>query len=204
MKRIVTFLLTLALLASSVSLSSMYVLAASGDSSSQDVELSEQDGSVEGSASFDVTGSYVAASDRSETYKVVITFGDLNFKYNPGSMTWQPDTLTYRNDTKLGWTGDSSGTVRVENLSNVAITVSASVSQESGALGGKVTVAVDKNSADLKAAWDGMPRNQAPYTDFTVSVSHTGKHPDPENIEANQKVKVGTVTLTVNKQAVSP
>lgn len=208
MKRILTFLLTLVLLVSSASLSSMYVMAASGDSN-REVELSKNDdGNVEGSASFDVTGSYVPASDRADVIKVVIKFGASGeglkkFEYNPGSMTWQPDTLTYRDDTGFSWTSGNSDTVTVENLSNVAITVSASVSQEGvDEFGRKVTVAVDTQPRDLRAAWDGMPRNQAPYTEFFVSVDGKGQHPG-KNTEVNEPVKVGTVTLTI-KKTVSP
>lgn len=198
MKRIVTFFLTLALLVSSASLSSVYVLAASGDNGNEIVELSEQDGSVEGSASFDVTGSYAPASDREAVYKVVITWGDLNFQYDPGTLTWNPHSLTYTNGTSYGWKNGSSDTVKVENLSNVAVTVSASVSQEDSS-DHNVTVTVNSGPKELIAAWDGMPRNQAPNADFVVSVSGTGR-PDPK-AEANKPVKVGTVTLTVSGSA---
>lgn len=188
MKRIVTFLLTLALLVSSASLSSVYVLAASGGNGNENVELSEQDGSVEGSASFDVTGSYAPAGDREAVYKVVITWGNLNFDYDPGTLTWNPHSLTYTNGTSYGWkNANSSDTVKVENLSNVAVTVSASVSQEDSS-DHNVTVTVNSGPKELKAAWDGMQRNQAPNADFIVSVSATGQ--PALNAEANVPVKL--------------
>lgn len=198
MKRIITFLLTLVLLVSSATLSSLYVLAASGESGSNEVPLSEHDGSVEGSASFDVTGSY--DSSHSPVYKVVITFGDLNFKYKPiGSLTWDAAALTYRNSTHYDWESTKK-IVTVVNRSNVDVKVTASVSKEADTEH-NVNIEVGPSEKVMAAAEENA--SALPVYEFSVSVGSEGSGTVDPDVVANSPVKIGQVTFTLER-AVAP
>ena len=172
MKKLLSIILSLALIMSM----SMTAFAA-------DVEA---DG---GSASANVTGTYNAGSDGGVEYSVDIEWSGLNFTYNEGGKSWNATTHTY-DTTEAGW-AESDAKITVTNHSNAAITATPTWTAAEGYSDVTMTFANESDTEITSLGLDSAELNNAAVSG-TITVTPGGTLANT----ANQTV-IGTVTVTV-------
>lgn len=193
MKRIVTFLLALMMIASMGSIAYADEFEGSGSK-----YLTDSDGS----ASVGITGKFEAGAEPATVYSVKITWDSMLFDYKlEDHRVWNTQTHKYDGDWVLRGEGTSARTVKVENSSNATVKIEAELSESEPKIQGVALslrsngVSVEGNSASQTlndASIDAQP--QIGY--FSVVLSTDGT-PDPAQFRNSQNLTVGTLTITV-------
>lgn len=145
-----------------------------------------------GSDSKAVTGSYQAGSSADTTYKVDITWGNMEFVYKAADEgQWNPDTHTYSGGQDAGWSSESSD-ITVKNHSNKALVATLEFSPETGYEG--VSGSFTNNNLSLASAADVSFETPDNAPTETVNLSLSG---DPER-DFGENQTIGTVKITIN------
>ena len=76
-----------------------------------------------GDTAADVLAKYVAGT-KTDTYKVSLTWGSMQFVYTAKSQTWDPDTHTWQDVSSASWTPDTADAdlITVVNHSSLDVT----------------------------------------------------------------------------------
>ena len=142
-----------------------------------------------------IGGSTVNPDDVTKTYSVNIAWDSMDFEFlcsvEKEDLVWDPDMLAYTNMAGA-WATDSANIV-VTNKSNDAVKVSASLTNDAVAVNG-VTATLTGDDADVVL---GSAAINAAATEHTYTVT-IGGTPTILNFT------VGTVTVTVSKNTVTP
>lgn len=150
---------------------------------------------TEGSTSYPLTVQY-SAGKQSDTYAANITWEAMSFEYKVGGETWDPVTMTWKdNDTEEGgWTAAKN--VTVENKSSKAITVEFSFNSTEPTVTG-ITVngkAIDANGYTVNAATAGANGANGTATKEVFAIQPTGTL----DSSVTTSTDVGTITLTLS------
>ena len=138
--------------------------------------------------SHDVTAKYEKTENKDDIHSVDLNWGDLSFTYSETTeKTWNPSTHTYETETAGAWEKDEAD-IKVTNHSNVAVEVSMSVTSVENT---GVTVTLDGGNATLAAGVEGDVAGAA-FVTGTVKVSGT---PNENVTAAGIKVASVTVTI---------
>lgn len=147
---------------------------------------------VNGDKSKDVTANYEAVDASDPVYKVDIEWGSMEFTYTAASEgTWNPETHKYEDASAAAWTyATGANEVKVTNHSNADVTVEIANSNVTQG----ITFTWDKTSLALATADNATVEGEAgtPTSD-TAKLTVSG-----DLAASNQKVNIGTVTLTLN------
>jgi hypothetical protein len=143
-----------------------------------------------GSASFDITGKYVAGNNI-DTYSVDISWGSMEFEYHAADKVWNPSTHTFVTEGSAYWTcATNANAITVTNHSSKAITASFAYTPSASYSG--ITVTFDKTTLNLAGATEGSAQNAAPTDTAKITLSGT------LSSSVTQNVKFGSVTVTVS------
>lgn len=164
-----------------------------GTGGSTDSSTNENATDVVGSK--DVTVSYDDSNAANIIYSVNITWGSLEFKYQPLQGEWDPETHSYENMVEPGWSFDpGANAITVTNHSNNAITAHFTYTAASGFnnILGKLYDSEDAEIAQaLLATAEGTKVENAPtYTAYLQLFGTLDK-------EKTNTVTSGTVTVTI-------
>lgn len=168
-----------------------------GTGGSTDSSTNENAANVGGSK--DVKVSYDDSNAADIIYSVNITWGSLEFKYQPLQGQWDPETHSYKNMVAPGWSFDpGANAITVTNHSNSAITAHFTYTAASGfsnILGnieGKFYSSenAEKANANLPTAEDTARENAPTYTAYLQLFGTLDK-------EKTASVTSGTVTVTI-------
>ena len=110
-----------------------------------------------------------ATNDSDRVYKVVVAWGDLNFKYTGG--VWNPDSHVYApaaDAANAGW-DKTSETITVTNHSNWGVSYAATWAANSGEKNGVTGTLNLPDSTAIVACTEGA--TTAPSSEFTVSIA---------------------------------
>lgn len=110
-----------------------------------------------------------ATKDSDRVYKVVVAWGELNFKYTGG--VWNPDTHVYDPATgaaNAGW-DKTSEKITVTNHSNWGVSYTAAWAENDGKKNGVTGTLNLPNSTAIDACAEGA--TAAPSSEFTVSIA---------------------------------
>ena len=143
------------------------------------------------SASFAVTGTYVAGGSAATVYSVDISWGSMDFTYTGASAgTWTPSTHTYDGSTEGQWNCDEGANViTVKNHSNAEVTVNFAYASAENYSGIKGDFSNDGKLALATAV--GTEVENAPSG--SVSLGLSGALTEV----ASEGVTIGTVTVTL-------
>lgn len=199
MKRFVTILLALAMLAS------MGSIAYAADSGNGSKDITDPDS--DGSASIEVVGNYETSKEPDPVYSVNVSWQNMQFSCEvQGQKIWNPLTHTYSNQRKFVWNnldGSEDPNTRtqrlitVTNKSSEQVQVTATAEPESNTYGFNLSVYPQSPESVILESYadENDPVNS---TQFDVDITPPIR--PPEDMPAN--FKLGTVTITVN--AVTP
>lgn len=147
----------------------------------------------------DVTVKYDDSNAANIIYSVNITWGSLEFKYQPLQGQWDPETHLYKNMVAPGWSFDpGANEITVTNHSNSAITATFSYSPESSfnTISGNFYSSQNYSENDkitqapLATAVGTAPDNAPTYTAYLQLFGTLDK-------EKTASVTSGTVTVTI-------
>lgn len=195
MKRFVTILLVLAVLASMGSIA----YAEGSDSGSKSLSVDSS-----GNESVGVTGKFEAAEAPATKYCVNITWQSMIFKYNlEPHRIWNSETHKWEGGYMLVDSGEeaSSRMVTVENRSNAVVKVTAKLKESTPKIEGIVLSLMSNttpaaNNEATQTLSDASKNVQPGYFYVVVNSSKT-YDANPEQFRDSQTVKVGELTLTV-------
>ena len=201
MKRFVTILLVLAVLASMGSIA----YAEGSDSGSKSLSVNSSS-----SENVGVTGKFEAAEAPDPKYCVNITWQSMMFKYNlEPHRIWNSETHKWEGGYMLVDSGEeaSSRMVTVENRSNAVVNVTAKLKESTPKIEGIVLSLMSNttpavNNEATQTLSDASKNVQPGYFYVVVNSSKT-YDANPEQFLDSQTVKVGELTLTV-QTPVSP
>ena len=139
----------------------------------------------------DVTVKYTKGEDGGTIYRVDVTWGSMAFDYTSEAKgTWNPETHNYDNAAEAKWEcAEGANKITVTNHSNTEVKVSLSYNQAEGYT--TVNGAFDQASLTLPTA-EGTTFANAPAASALLTLSG-------DLAESSVAVKVGTVTVTLNK-----
>ena len=140
----------------------------------------------------DVTAKYVGATSGGVVYKVDIEWGSMEFTYTAASNgNWDPESHTYTGATEAKWTyTEGANEVKVTNHSNADVTVDITNTNVTEG----ITFTWDKSSLSLATADNGEEGAAGTPTTDTAKLTVSG-----DLAASDQKVTIGTVTLTLNE-----
>ncbi|MBQ8403158.1 MAG: hypothetical protein IJX55_01880 [Clostridia bacterium] len=148
-----------------------------------------------GSVSFDLTGSYIPAT-QSDTYSVDIVWGSMDFEYHEADKVWSPSSHSYVANGSPYWTCDEgSNIITITNHSSKPI--SAALSYTADANYSHISASFDKTTINLDAPAENSTQDSAPTETATVTISGTLASNTTNN------VKLGSVTITLSPQSSS-
>ena len=193
MKRFITILLALAMLAS------MGSVAYAEDSSKTITDLE-----TDNSANFDVGGTYAASTEPDPVYFVTVSWESMEFNCEiTGSKDWNVDTHTYTNRQRFSWKRldnkegtEKTRTITVTNKSNKQVKVNADVSYASeNSYGFTLSLFSTSETGILETLADnGVTKDDIKEL---ISVTIGGGPAQPPLEGFPEKLKIGTVTITV-------
>ena len=149
-------------------------------------------------ASVDVKGQYVAAAADIHNYKVVITWGDMEFQYTPAQREWNTSTHEWTDVDTAGWSviEGKTNTIEVANHSSKAIDATFSWTAEGS--NGIIASFLDSNDAALannKLTVAAPTSAQAPTA--TAKFMPVGALAS----SATTLAKIGAITVTITDAA---
>lgn len=120
-------------------------------------------------------------------YSITITWPDLNFTYTGNqTRTWNPTTHEYDITGTVGWQGDTSRTITIQNNSNVTVYASINFAKSPNDIG--VTATLSKKDGTIPAPTESS--TDTPKLETVLSLTGT----------PNQTVtghELGTITVSI-------
>ena len=146
----------------------------------------------QGSASSEVTGTYVPGTAGGTVFSVEITWSGLSFTYNGESkQEWDPEKLEYTGEARSAGWAESNAAITVKNRSNTIITATPNYAKEEGYTAGM------NFSTDKLYVLSAEPTGDATVgTEKTgsITVTPTGTLP-----EGTKDATIGTITVTIGE-----
>ena len=145
-------------------------------------------------ATVTVKGQYAAAAADIHNYKVVITWGDMEFKYTPAQREWNTTTHNWDNKPGGGWSvvESKSNTISIANHSSKAIEASFAFEAAQGFTGVNGTfTGLTEGKLNLAAPQAGATD---PVTDSVTFMPNAGTLTAET---AAEPTTIGTITVTV-------
>ena len=146
-------------------------------------------------ASTSVMAEYDSSSVTGKVYSVDVTWNGMSsFKYGiAAGSTWDPETHTYSGGSVGTWTG--TGTAKVVNHSNDAVTATASFASASGfsQVIGTFTGGDSNGSSDTLDTGEGRTPESADSVTFSLSLGGNGD----ALASVENPAQVGTATITI-------
>lgn len=140
-------------------------------------------------ATQDVSAKYVEGT-RVDAYKVVLTWGSMNFNYSDKSEKWNPDTHKWETTSEAAWApaADGADKITIVNHSSKAVTAAFSFTPTAEGISG--------NFGETSVTVGSAAENKAAVTK-TVTFQLDGALTKTEENAAGY-VKIGTITVTLN------
>lgn len=172
MKKILSLILAIALVASMGVTAFATTIEAKGDEQTHDVQAK-----------------YTGGIETPEVYSVDIAWGAMQFTYNAsGTMDWDASKHEYVNNTAASWTA-SGNTVKVTNHSNASVTAAFAYAPETAysAVTGSFDVVTETLDAGVVGGYDTADS-------VTATLTLGGELADT----VTDYTKVGTITVTIS------
>ncbi len=137
----------------------------------------------------DVYAKY-AEGAKVDTYKVVLTWGSMNFNYSAKSERWDTDEHKWIQTNAAAWTAaeEGAGNITIVNHSSKAVTAAFSFNATAEGVGGNFS----EQTVTVKSAAENFQAEEQ-----TVTFTPTGDLAKTEENTADY-VKIGTITVTLN------